>query len=104
MIYSNYPAGAEHDSRAPYNTPDMDAWKEETETKIQDEAQFFISDNLIDLLIENQSIDFIIEQAVKEGLSLCDQNTQEEFEDWANNELTDFLRARIELKLLTIRF
>ena len=104
MTHSNYPAGAEHDSRAPYNTPDMDVWKEETETKIQDEAQFFISDNLIDLLIENQSIDFIIEQAVKEGLSLCDKNTQEDFEDWANNELTDFLRGNIELKLLTLRF
>lgn len=104
MTHSNYPTGAEHDSRAPFNTPDMDAWTQETEDQITKEALIFLSDNFAELIYQNQTLDFIIEQAVNEGLSLCDKNTQEEFEHWAHNELTDLLLSQVDSKLLELRF
>jgi hypothetical protein len=104
MIHSNYPTGAEHDSRAPYNTPDMDAWTQATEDQITQEALIFLADNCAELIYQNQTLDFIIEQAVNEGLSLCDKNTQEMFNQWAHNDLTEFLLNEVENKLYKLRF
>ena len=95
---NNLPLGAQYDKSAPYN------WDEETETKIQDEAGFFISDNLVDYLMNGITIQGIIEEAIEEGLSICDEETQDIFYDWAHNDLYRFLEAEIENKLFRLRF
>lgn len=95
---NNLPLGAQYDKSAPFN------WDEETEVKIQDEAQFFIADNLVDCLLSGYTIEEAIEEAICEGLSLCDEETQDIYQDWAFNELRQFLEGQIENKLTRIKF
>ena len=50
------------------------------------------------------TIQGIIEEAIEEGLSICDEETQDIFYDWAHNDLYRFLEAEIENKLFRLRF
>jgi len=104
---NNYPIGAQNDSRAPYNQLDKKTsleWEEETYTLIQDEAQFYLSNNLTDKLLEGCTIEAIIEEAIEEGLALLDEENQKDFYEWANYDLYNFLEERITLVLTKIRF